>query len=70
MSDIKFINMTSTEWWMLKEQIDAGKCKQESRWWSLDDFYKTKVVTPGGDTYVIRDWDGKISEVEKVDPEK
>lgn len=64
MSDIKFINMTSTEWWMLTEQINAGSCRQETS--GFTSFYKTKVVTPSGDTYIIEDVDGEIMTVEKL----
>lgn len=64
LTDVDFINMTETEYWVLKEQINAGVCKMDCS--GFAEFYKTSVETPGGDIYIIEDWDGDLLSVEKV----
>ena len=64
MSDIDFKNMNYTEWWMVKEQMQAGLCEVKVSGWC--EAYTTSVVTPSGDIYIIEDWDGIIDSVKKL----
>jgi hypothetical protein len=68
MSKAKFYNMTSTEWWVLKEILEHQRDECEFRDYGFCEATTTKVKTPSGECYTIEGWDGILESVTKTDP--
>jgi hypothetical protein len=63
--EITFKNMTVTEWFFVRDQVWAlpdDKLKVSG----FCEAYTTRATMPNGDIYVIDDWDGEITSVEKI----
>jgi hypothetical protein len=68
MSKPEFINMTSTEWWVLKEIMENQRDECVIHSYGFCEAETTKVKTPSGDCYTIEGWDGMLESVTKTDP--
>ena len=60
----KFINITSTEWWMLKEMMLHQKCDVHVDGFAYHFVYQ--ITTPGGDRYEIHEWGETVLRVKKL----
>jgi hypothetical protein len=60
----KLINITSTEWWMLKEMMYYQKCDVHVCGFSHS--FEYQITTPGGDRYEVNEWSEYVLKVKKL----